>query len=169
MGLHFMVYSNGFLADGSRQIDQRAIKDMFYYLTAQLKYGYIIVDIQSDDEEMKDIFLKSGFLADRLVMTMTQDTHSIVSAGKMIEDLTEGRSANLVGAAAVILNRYQGNASMKKADIQKWLSLQAKNMVCVTDDPVIYCDSSSYGIPYACSKAKYAGEYAEIANMLVTG
>ena len=58
---------------------------------------------------------------------------------------------------------------MKKADIQKWLSLQAKNMVCVTDDPVIYYDSSSYGIPYACSKAKYAGEYAEIANILVTG
>lgn len=169
MGLHFMVYSNGFLVDGSRQIDQRAIKDMFYYLTVQLKYGYIIVDIQSDDEEMKELFLKSGFLADRLVMTMTQDTHSIVSAGRMFEDLAEGRSANLAGAATVILNRYQGNASMKKADIQKWLSLQAKNMVCVTDDPAIYYDSSSYGIPYACSKAKYAGEYAEIANMLVTG
>lgn len=167
-GLHFMVFSNGYLVNGSGQLDQRAIKDMFYYLTAQLKYAYIIVDLQPDDEEMKELFLKSGFLADRLVLTLTQDTHSIVSAGRMIESLADGRSANLVASATALLNRYQNGASIKKGDVQKWLGIQQKNLICISDDPVVYLDSTSFGIPYACSKAPFASEYAQVANILVS-
>lgn len=165
-GLHFMVYSNGFLTSGKQTLDLRAMKDVFYYLTMQLQYAYIIVDIQPDDEVASELFLKSGFLADKLVMTMTQDTHSVISAGYMIQKYAAGRSANLIKDAMMILNRYQGGASIKRADIQKWLNLGSRTMLCMTDDPVIYFDSSCFGIPYVCSKAKNVGEYTAILNGL---
>ena len=75
--LHFMLYSNEFLTQGRHTLDQRAIKDMFYYLTVQKQYSYILIDLQPDDMEMQEVFLRSGFLADKLILTMT-DRKSVV-------------------------------------------------------------------------------------------
>lgn len=165
-GLHFMVYSNEYLTEGKQSLGLREMKDIFYYLTMQLQYAYIIVDIQPDDEVAAEIFLKSGFLSDKLILTTTQDTHSVISAGYLIKKYAAGRSANLIKNATLILNRYQGGAAIKKVDIQKWLNLSTKAVICMTDDPVVYFDSSSYGIPYTCSKAKYVGEYNAILGSI---
>src|SRR5699024_5667105 len=143
-GLHMMLYSNAALTEKIR-IDHRAIKDLFFYLTMQAKYSYIIVDLQPDDEEMKDLFLQSGFSTDKLVITANQDTHSIVAVGQMMEHLAVGRAANLVKNVHVILNRYQNAASIKKSDVQKWLKLGGKSIFCLSDDPVVYLDAGSYG------------------------
>lgn len=165
--LHFMLYSNEFLTQGRHTLDQRAIKDMFYYLTVQKQYSYILIDLQPDDMEMQEVFLRSGFLADKLILTMTQDTHSIVSAGHLMEILSGSRAANLIANETVILNRYQNSASVKRGDVQKWLKLKRENIICLSDDPVVYFDSSGFGIPYACSKGRFVSEYNQIANAIL--
>lgn len=164
--LHFMLYSNGFLTTENQGIDQRAIKDLFYYLTMQKQYAYIIIDIQPDDNLAKNLFLNSGFLADKLVLSLTQDTHSIVSAGYMLEKLAAGRSVNLAKEAVIVINKYQTTASIKKADIQKWLGLNPKSIICMSDDSAVYLDSSCYGVPYVCSKARFTGEYEDIVSAI---
>ena len=166
-GLHFMVYSNGYLTEKRNTLDERAVKDLFYYLTMQLQYGYIIIDIQPDDDYIKDLFLQSGFLADKLIFTMNQDTHSVASAGVLIENLAQGRSAGLIQNCNVVLNRYQEKAAIKQRDIQRWLKLDNHSMMCMTDDPVIYLDSGSFGVPYACSRSPYAKEYQQIVKCIV--
>lgn len=166
-GLHFMVYSNGYLTEKRNTLDERAVKDLFYYLTMQLQYGYIIIDIQPDDDNIKDLFLQSGFLVDKLIFTMNQDTHSVASAGVLIENLAQGRSAGLVQNCNIVLNRYQERAAIKRGDIQKWLKLDNHSMMCMTDDPVIYLDSGSFGVPYACSRSPYAKEYQQIVKCIV--
>ena len=165
--LHFMLYSNEFLIQDKHPLDQRAIKDMFYYLTVQKQYSYILIDLQPDDTEMQEVFLRSGFLADKLILTMTQDTHSIVSAGHMMEMLSASRAANLIANETVVLNRYQNSASVKRGDVQKWLKLKRENIICLSDDPVVYFDSSGFGIPYACSKGRFVSEYNQIASTIL--
>lgn len=167
--LHFMVFSNGFLVGEEKSLDQRAMKDMLYYLTMQLKYAYVIIDLQPDDEAMRDLFLKSGFLADQLVMTLNQDSHSIASAGYLLNDLANGRAVNLAAGAILLINRYQEKASLKKSDIQSWLKISGKKLLVFSDDSQVYLDSVSFGIPYACSKARFVKEYEALSGMLAGG
>lgn len=167
-GLHMMLFSNQALTDHPT-INQRSLKDLFYYLSMQLKYSFIIIDLQPDDQDMLDLVLRSGFLADKLLVTITQDTHSIVSAEKLLTDLSNGRSANLAKSAHILLNKYEAGASIKKGDIMKWMSLPSKRVICLTDDPVVYLDANSYGIPYACSRSQHAGDYNAVAKAAING
>ena len=167
--LHFMLFTNDFLTDEKKNIvNDRSIKDLFYYLTMKLQYSYIVVDIQPDDKVSKELFLNSGFMTDKLVITMSQDTHGIVSAGYILKDLASGRSVNLVKNAFIVLNKFQKQAVIKKNDIQKWLGVDSNNFAIITDDSVSYLDSFNYSIPYACTRAKFVSDYLQIVDYIIS-
>ena len=166
--LHFMLFTNDFLIDDKKNIvNDRSIKDLFYYLTMKLQYSYIVVDIQPDDKVSKELFLNSGFMTDKLVITMSQDTHGVVSAGYILKDLASGRSVNLVKNAFIVLNKFQKQAVIKKNDIQKWLGVGNNNFAIITDDSVSYLDSFNYSIPYACTRAKFVSDYLQIIDYII--
>lgn len=167
--LHFMLFTNDFLIDDKKNIvNDRSIKDLFYYLTMKLQYSYIVVDIQPDDKVSKELFLNSGFMTDKLVITMSQDTHGVVSTGYILKDLASGRSVNLVKNAFVVLNKFQKQAVIKKNDIQKWLGVGNNNFAIITDDSVSYLDSFNYSIPYACTRAKFVSDYLQIIDYIIS-
>lgn len=169
--LHFIKFSDDFLLNYTTNIkeilNERALKDLFYYFTMQLKYSYIIIDIPANNNEISDIFLKSGFLVNKLLITLSQDIYNINSAGNLIKNLASDNSLSLIKEANYILNHYNPENELTTKRIAKYLSINYKNILKVSADITGYANSAFHKTPYILSKTKFSLDYENISNKLL--
>lgn len=168
--LHFLLYSNAFLlqckSGSPPPITEQELKDLVYFLTVQERYSYIIVDLQPDDQDSIATLLGSGHHAHQLVMTLTQDPHSITTAGYLITSLARGRGGYLTKEAVYVLNQHAAQNKMQPNRICEFLHIHPSRLARISLDPKGYMDASYSMIPYILSKGKAASEYIDLRMKL---
>jgi Mrp family chromosome partitioning ATPase len=168
--LHFMLFSNHYLQQekqgGAGSFDPKDLLALFHYLSDQLGYLYIIIDIQPDDDMGRNIFRQCGEVIDQLVLTCTQDPHSITTAGLMINDLARSRSSELVKTMKVLVSGFNTANDLSIGKIAKWLNMSQKRFFQVTDDRVGYYKAAYAMTPYLLSGGRFAKEFYDMAAEL---
>lgn len=168
--LHFLLHSNSFLlqcqAGGAPHITERELKDLDYFLMVQERYSFVVVDLQPDDQASIDVFLGSSFHAHKLILTMTQDPHSITTAGRMITTLSRSRNGGLVRNAEFVLNQYAPNNKLAPNKICDTLHIKPSRMTRISLDPKGYMDACYSMVPYILSKGSSAKEYIDLRMKL---
>ena len=168
--LHFLLYSNDFLIkckDGTAPyFTEREFKDLIYFLVMQERYSYIILDIQPDDQPSINTFLCSAYHVNQLVLTMTQDPHSITTAGFMITALARSRNPSLIRNAEFVVNQFSPGNKMSISRISDFLHLPTNRLQKISLDSKGYMDSSFSAVPYILSKGKYSNEYVDLRMRL---
>lgn len=170
--LHFLLFSNDYLlkykAGQAPRLTEREIKDLMYYLTMQEQYSYIIVDIQPDDQPTLDTFISSSYQANQLVLTLTQDPHSVTTAGYMITKLARSRNGNLIRGARFVVNQYAFSNKMSVGAISSFLRVPNSRISKISLDSKGYMDAAFSATPYLTAKGKYDKEYIDL-RMALTG
>jgi len=170
--LHFLLFSNDYLlkykAGEAPKLTGREIKDLMYYLTAQEQYSYIIVDIQPDDQMTIDTFISSSYQANRLVLTLTQDPHSVTTAGYMITKLARSRNGNLIRNARFVINQYAFSNKMSAGAISSFLRVPNSHISKISLDSKGYMDAAFSATPYLTAKGKYDKEYIDLRIALTS-
>lgn len=168
--LHFMLYSNDFLLKSKSGdipcITERDLKDLTFYLTVQERYSYIIIDLQPDDIQSVNTFLTSSYRAHQLVLTTTQDTHGIKTAGLMITALARSKGSDLIRNAEFIVNQYSAKNKMSVDKICEALHIPRARMTKITLDSEGYMDANYAMVPYVLSKGRNAHEYTDLRMRL---
>lgn len=170
--LHFLLFSNEYLLRSKERkapvLGEREIKDLMYYLTIQECYSYVIIDIQPDDQLALDMFISSSYQVNQLVLTMTQDPHSITTAAHMITKLARSRNGGLVRNAMFVVNQYSSSNKMSLGKITDFLHVQGGRLSKISLDSKGYMDCAYSATPYMTAKGKYANEYIDL-RMKLTG
>lgn len=165
--LHFMLFSNSFLQqekqNGGGKFEAKELLELFRYLSNQLGYIYIIIDIQPDDDMGRTIFRQCGEAVDQLVLTCTQDPHSITTAGLMINDLARSRSSELVKTMKILVSGYNSANDLSLGKIARWLNMSQKRFFSLSDDRVGYYKAACGMTPYLLSGGKFAKEFYDMA------
>lgn len=168
--LHFMLFSNNYLqqekAGGAGSFDSKDLLALFHYLSDQLGYLYVIIDIQPDDDMGRNIYRQCGEAIDQLVLTCTQDPHSITTAGLMINDLARSRSSELVKTMKVLVSGFNTANDLSIGKIAKWLNMSQKRFFQVSDDRVGYYKAAYSMTPYILSGGRFAKEFYDMATEL---
>lgn len=169
--LHFMLYSNEFLIKSKTEeapiISDRDLKDLAYFLTVQERYSYVIIDLQPDDQAALDTFLVSPYRVHQLVLTTTQDTHGIKTAGLMITALARSRGSDLVRAAEFVVNQFSSKNRMSADKICEALHIPRSRLSKITLDSEGYMNANYTMVPYILTKGKYGNEYMDLRMHLV--
>ena len=170
--LHFLLFSNDFLlkskAGKAPNLGEREIKDLMYYLTIQECYSYVIVDIQPDYPLALDMFISSSYQVNQLVLTMTQDPHSVASTAHMITDLARRRNGALIRNALFVVNQYSSSNKTSLRDIGDFLRVHNSRVCKISLDSKGYMDSAYSATPYVTAKGKFSNEYIDL-RMKLTG
>lgn len=169
-GLHFMLFSNSYLLGQSgdgipRKLEGEAFKDLIYFLLIQLKYSYIIIDVQSDDPELFNMCVAGGFLADKLVVTLTQDPHALASAGYLITHLAKTPCAKLLRDAVFLVNQYVPSIEPKTPKIAKYLSASGKQCLPLAHSRPEYIKAAMDAVPYVYNSGG-SGEYKQVVEVI---
>ena len=168
--LHFLLFSNDYLlkykVGQAPKLAEREIKDLMYYLTMQEQYSYIIVDIQPDDQATMDTFISSSYQANQLVLTLTQDPHSVTTAGYMITKLARCRNGNLIRNARFVVNQYAFSNKMSVGAISSFLRVPNAHISKISLDSKGYMDAAFSATPYLTAKGKYDKEYIDLRMAL---
>lgn len=164
--LHFLLYSNKFVNDCRRgtaaYLSEDDLKNLTYWLTVKERYSYVIVDIQPDDQNALDIFLTSPYRVHQLVMTMTQDTHGIRTAGIMITSLARSRGANLVQNMEFVVNQFSAKNRMTEKTICDILHIPSRRVNKISLDSKGYMNANFAMVPYVLSNGKNKQEYMDL-------
>ena len=164
--LHFMLYSNEFLLKSKTgdapYISERDLKDLAYFLTVQERYSYVVIDLQPDDQESLNTFLASPYRVHQLVLTMTQDTHGIKTAGLMITALARSRGGDLVRSTEFVVNEYSTKNKMSSDKICDILHIPRGRLSKISLDSEGYMNANYAMVPYILSKGKYVHEYMDL-------
>ena len=170
--LHFLLFSNEYLIRSKEgkaaKLGEREIKDLMYYLTIQECYSYVIIDIQPDDQVALDMFISSSYQVNQLVLTMTQDPHSVTTAAHMITKLARSRNGGLVRNAMFVVNQYSSSNKMSLGKIGDFLHVTGNRLSKISLDSKGYMDSAYSATPYMTAKGKYSNEYIDL-RMKLTG
>ena len=162
-----MLFSNSYLQQEKQgnngKFEAKELLDLFRYLSDQLGYLYIIIDIQPDDDMGRTIFRQCGEAVDQLVLTCTQDPHSITTAGLMINDLARSRSSELVKTMKVLVSGFNSANDLSLGKIAKWLNMSQKRFYPLTDDRVGYYKAACSMTPYLLSGGRFAKEFYDMA------
>jgi len=163
--LHFLLFSNAFLLQcktgNPHPITERELKDLAYFLTVQEHYSYVVIDLQPDDQDAISVFLGSGHVH-QLVLTLTQDPHSISTAGYMITALARSRGSSLIKNAQFALNQYSSQNKMQPNRICNFLHIASNRLTHLTLDSKGYMDATYSMVPYTLSKGKFSNEYVDL-------
>lgn len=169
--LHFMLFSNIYLLNEksgkNKPIETSSLKDLIYALLIQLKYSYIVIDIQSDDHEMMDICLNGGIMADKLVMSLSQDPQTLASAGHLITDLARSQIGTLAKGTIYPIGGYIHQLDPGIGKIAKYLNINAKQCIPITFDKQGYVEAAMSGLPYVSAGGKNAAEYNGLVNLIM--
>lgn len=164
--LHFLLYSNKFVNDCRRgtaaYLSEEDLKNLTYWLTMKERYSYVVVDIQPDDQNALDMFLTSPYRVHQLVMTMTQDTHGIRTAGIMITSLARSRGANLVQNMEFVINQFSPRNKMTVNTICDILHIPARRVNKISLDSEGYMNANYAMVPYVLSNGKNKQEYMDL-------
>lgn len=169
--LHFMLFSNIHLLNEktgkNKAIEASALKDLIYTLLIQLKYSYIVIDVQSDDREIMDICLNGNVMADRLVLGLNQDPQTLASAGHLITDLARSPIGVMAKGAVYPVAGYIHQLDPGIGKIAKYLNINAKQCVPITFDKQGYIGAAMNGLPYVSVGGKNAAEYGGLINLIL--
>ena len=161
-----MLYSNEFLLKSKTgdapYISERDLKDLTYFLTVQERYSYVVIDLQPDDQESLNTFLASPYRVHQLVLTMTQDTHGIKTAGLMITALARSRGGDLVRSTEFVVNEYSTKNKMSSDKICDILHIPRGRLSKISLDSEGYMNANYAMVPYILSKGKYVHEYMDL-------
>lgn len=164
--LHFLLYSNKFVNDcrlgEAPYLTEEDIKNLTYFLTVKERYSYVIIDIQPDDQNALNMFLTSPYRAHQLVMTMTQDTHGIKTAGVMITALARSRGADLVRNMEFVVTQFSPKNRMTINSICEILHIPARRVNKISLDSEGYMNANYAMVPYVLSNGKYRQEYMDL-------
>lgn len=170
--LHFLLFSNEFLLKSKEgkapALGEREIKDLLYYLTIREGYSYVIVDIQPDDQLALNMFISSSYQVNQLVLTLTQDPHSVTTAGYMITKLARSRNGGLINNAFFVVNQYSSSNKLSLGKISDFLHVPGSRIGKISLDSKGYMDSAYSATPYMTAKGKYSNEYIDL-RMKLTG
>lgn len=170
--LHFLLFSNEYLIRSKEgkaaKLGEREIKDLMYYLTIQECYSYVIIDIQPDDQVALDMFISSSYQVNQLVLTMTQDPHSVTTTAHMITKLARSRNGGLVRNAMFVVNQYSSSNKMSLGKISDFLHVTGNRLSRISLDSKGYMDSAYSATPYMTAKGKFSNEYIDL-RMKLTG
>lgn len=162
-GLHLLLYSNEDLVasmSGTHMpMESAAVLALFNYLIIKQQYTHVIVDVQPDDYKTIDALINSGLVINRMIMTMSQDPHSISSAGVLISSLAKSRASGLVVNAEYIISKYNHTGPLTAAKIAKHLHLPPQQFTALSEDSLGYVAASIAGIPYIINKGRFSSEY----------
>jgi len=168
--LHFLLYGNEFLhrcKDGSAPyITERERDDLLYFLTVQEKYRYVVIDLQPDDMKTIHTFLSGGCQIHKLILTMTQDPHSITTAGYLIPTFARGKNSALLRNMGFVVNQFSALNKMPLKKISDFLHVDINRLDRISLDSKGYMDASFSIVPYFLSKGKYVNEYTELCAHL---
>lgn len=168
-GLHFMLFSNSYLLAnkaGSGSLAAESFKDMIYALLIQLKYSYIIIDVQADEKELYDMCLNAGFAADKLVMVLSQDPHAMSSAGYLISDIAKTPSGKLVKDAVYLIDQNISSLEPSTKKIAKYLSTDPKQCVPLTLDRPGHIKAAMSALPYVYQGGQCDNDYKTLMTMV---
>ena len=161
--LHCMFFTNAYLnrirCGGTNKIDTTHMKELFSYLLNDLKYSYIVVDIQADNEIGQFFLANADTFADKLLITCTQDPHSIVTAGMLLNDLRSEYKSDVIDNSRIIINRFSSTSPVTIPKIAKWLKLPPKKFYKISEDRDGYQKAEMNAIPYVVGKGQYFKEY----------
>lgn len=167
--LHFMTFSNEYLR--SEKLGRRTVPltktwmDLTYTLGSQLGYSYIIVDLQPDDQPYIDIFLKEQ-VADRLLMTFIQDTHSLASTVVLAKDVLDTGNTRLVQSMGFVLNRFDPTLKLNGERIGKWLGIDPGVIQPIMLDQKGYSKAEMSAIPYVLTNGEYVLDYQSLTERM---
>lgn len=161
--LHFMLFTNNYLVNRPG-FDLACFKDVIQALQMQSKYGYIVIDVQSDEPDLFRVCVDGGFLADKLVLTVTQDPHAIASAGYLVTALAKSASAKLLRSMTILVNQYIPSVEPKLGKIAKYLSVSGKQCFAISMAREGYIKSAMAAVPYIYNGQ--TGEYQALADAI---
>lgn len=170
-GLHLLLYSNEDLVASMggthRPIEAAAVLALFNYLIIKQQYTHVIVDVQPDDHQTIDALINSGLVINRMIMTMSQDPHSVSSAGVLISNLAKSRASGLVVNAEYVISKFNHTGPLTTAKIAKHLHLPQQQFTALSEDSLGYVASSIAGVPYVISKGRFSSEYDALREKIM--
>lgn len=162
-GLHLLLYSNEDLVasmDGAhRPIEAVSVMALFNYLIIKQRYTHVVVDVQPDDHQTIDALINSGLVINRMLMTMSQDPHSISSAGVLISGLARARASGLIVNAEYVISKFNPTSPLTAVKIAKHLHLPPQQFTTLSEDSIGYVAASISGLPYIINKGRFSAEY----------
>ena len=165
--LHFMTFSNEYLRNekmGKKTMPlAKTWMDLMYILGSHLGYSYIIVDLQPDDQPYLDIFMKDQ-VADRLMMTFIQDTHSLASSVVLTKDIVETGNQTLAKSMGFVLNEFDPTHKLNGERIGKWLGIDPGLIQPVSLDKPGYSKAEMSAIPYVLSTGEHVLDYQSMVE-----
>lgn len=168
--LHFLLYSNEFLLQCKSKpmpgISEQDLRDLSFFLTMQERYSFVVVDLQPDDQDALNTFLQSSNHVHQLVMTMSQDPHSITTAQYMITRLARSRGNSLLQNTQFVVNQYSSGNKMSATRVCEYLHIPRGRLSKISLDSRGYMDASYAMVPYLLSKGKFSNEYIDLRMKL---
>ena len=140
---------------------------LFNYLIIKQQYTHVIVDVQPDDHQTIDALINSGLVINRMIMTMSQDPHSVSSAGVLISNLAKSRASGLVVNAEYVISKFNHTGPLTTAKIAKHLHLPQQQFTALSEDSLGYVASSIAGVPYVISKGRFSSEYDALREKIM--
>lgn len=162
-GLHFLLFSNQYLLEPKAMLETSAFKDVIYALMMQMKYSYIVLDVQADEPELLNMCVNSGFLADKLVITLSQDPHALASTGYLVTSLAKTATAKLLRNVVFLVNQYVPSLDPKLSKVAKYLSASNKQCLALRLDRAEYVKAAMGAVPYVYNSGQTA-EYHAVAE-----
>lgn len=168
--LHFLLYSNDYLQKcklgENPAMEEQDWKDLAYFITMQEHYSFVILDLQPDDREAFEVFLNSSFPVNKLVMTATQDPHSLTTAGYIIPTLARGRNPGLIKNAEFVINQFSAENKMPLNKIADFLRVPTSHLSKLSFDRKGYMNACYSGVPYMLNSGSNTKEYIDLRMKL---
>lgn len=162
-GLHLLLYSNedlvASMGGAQRPIEAASVMALFNYLIIKQRYTHVVVDVQPDDHQTIDALINSGLVINRMLMTMSQDPHSISSAGVLISGLARARASGLIVNAEYVISKFNPTSPLTAVKIAKHLHLPPQQFTTLSEDSIGYVAASISGLPYIINKGRFSAEY----------
>ncbi len=165
-GFHVLTSSNKELLSRSKGVAHKAdaaqVRNLVQILENDQHYARIVFDIQPNDRDILESLVKSGIQIDRLIVTASQDPHSIGSAGVLVSNLAKWRASSLLASMLFVITRYDASVRLSAAKIAKYLDMEESRFVTLSSDNAGYIDAAADGVPYILRGGKNAGEFEKL-------
>lgn len=164
VGLNLMLFSNNSLANHALNTrllyNETTINSFLHFLMMQKKYTHVILDAQCDDFALLDSVISSSAAITDLSIVMTQDPHTIASAGQLMTYITKSSAPNLLVGCNVFISRFNKSVSISQSKIEKMLHLAPDQIIPLSEDSSGYLEASCNAVPYVIN-GRFKLEYTQ--------
>lgn len=161
--LHFLNYSAKHSAKDCHMTNE-SFKDLSYFLLTQEQYSFVIFDIQSNDFATMQAVLTGNGHVHQLLVTTTQDPHSVSSAKRIFNVMRSIYNPSLVANAHLVVNQFAPQNKMTVKKISEYLAIKEDLIHKITFDGPGYLNANFAALPYRLTKEKYGKEYDQLVR-----